>query len=276
MLIILRRIIMKTCATCAIGKEIFLIIILTLFATTTYAFDPVGIPGGWLDEGQGKIALEYSHSKLDIHADSSTELGYAAADIKDIDIDQYTANFGLGLTRDIEIFIRTGIIQADPDNSDNDDNVGGDIGKSKDSFLFGGGLKFNIYRGDKFSWGLTAQTSWNNISFGGRYFKGAGTETKTKIKMFNTQIATGPAYKLNDSLTIYGGPFFHFVNGDVEMKDKIGSSTTTYEDSILEEDSILGGFVGGQWEFYKDTLLNIECLFTDSGYGVAGGVIWKF
>lgn len=43
-----------------------------------------------------------------------------------------------------------------------------------------------------------------------------------------------------------------------------------------EEDSILGGFVGGQWEFYKDTLLNIECLFTDSGYGLAGGVIWKF
>lgn len=262
---------MKTCT-----KGLFSFIIVLSIADLAYPFDPVGVPGGWLAEGQGKIALEYSHSKLDIHADSSTELGYAAAYIRDIDIDQYTSNFGMGLTRDIEIFIRTGIIQADPDNSNNDDNVGGDIGKSKDSFSFGGGLKFNIYRGDKFSWGLTAQTSWLNIDFGGRYFKGAGTETKTKIKVFNTQIATGPAYKLNDSLTIYGGPFFHFITGDVEMKDTVGGTTTTYEDSILEQDSIIGGFVGGQWEFYKQTLLNIECLFADSGYGIAGGIIWKF
>ncbi len=257
-------------------KQVFSIIIVFLIAQTAISFDPIGIPGCDLNEDQGKISLEYTYSELDIHADSSTDLGYGSATIKNIDIEKYTVNFGWGLTDDIEIFLRTGFNLIDPDNSDNDNNVGGKIGKSKESFVFGGGLKFNIYKQEKFSWGLTTQTSWSKVGFKDKFFKAVDIETETKIDVFEIQIATGPAYELFDNVTIYGGPFFHFINGEVEMTDKQAGAKTTTKDNILNEDSIIGAFGGTQIKLTQKSFFNIEGLFNNAGWALAGGVIWMF
>jgi len=77
------------------------------------------------------------------------------------------------------------------------------------------------------------------------------------------QIAVGPTWKLNDTLSIYGGPFVHLIDGDVENAD-------------LEEDSAFGGYVGAEAALADNTSLFGEIQLTGSGWAIGAGIGWKF
>lgn len=251
-------------------KKIVVVTIgLMLLSTQALAFDLIGPPkSGFTGAGQSGVGIEYAWSKLDIEADSIPELDLLSATIKDVQIDKISTNLGLGMGEGSELFFRLGVAKAEPDKGDNVNNVAGYIGDSDECFLLGGGAKFTVIKGEYIDWGLIIQTAWTKFEFDEKSYSIAGYNVvfDTDADIFETQLAAGATWKATENIALYGGPFFHWIRGDAELKGTIdGVASRVITD--LEEDSVFGGFAGTQISIEKNTTFNIEFQVTEAGNG---------
>ena len=100
--------------------------------------------------------------------------------------------------------------------------------------------------------------------------------------MHEIQIAMGPTYELCEGISIYGGGFFHLMDGSVDLN---GSATTVgipqfrYDlDSSYDIDRVseLGGYIGACIKTTNDISCSIEYQHTDSADAIAMRVLWRF
>jgi hypothetical protein len=91
------------------------------------------------------------------------------------------------------------------------------------------------------------------------------------------QIAVGPTFQLDD-FRIYGGPFYHFVKGNIDISGEtdIGFSVVTRTSQEIREESQFGGYAGTQWHMNKNTSWYVEYQFTGDAWGIGVGAIWRF
>jgi hypothetical protein len=100
--------------------------------------------------------------------------------------------------------------------------------------------------------------------------------------MQELQIALGPTYELSKGISLYGGGFFHFMDGKLDLKG--GTSTTGipmigYDlDSSYDIDqaSELGTYIGAKIDATKNISYSIEYQHTASADAIALRLIWKF
>jgi len=249
-----------------------------LYGSTAFAFDPLGPPtAGFTGVGQTSVALEYSWSKMDLDMDGIPNLDLLSDTIENFEFNKIYTNLGLGSSDGSELFLRLGVADADPDKSDNSDNVAGYLGKSDQSFLLGGGVKFTLYKREIVKWGLLAQMSWANYDFDDRSYSIAGHNValSTDIEIFEVQFAVGPAVNVRDNIAIYGGPFLHFLNGKAEQNGTI-DGTSSEIDTDLKQDAILGAYVGIKLDITSHSDFNVEFQTTDAGYAVGGKMRYRF
>lgn len=100
-------------------------------------------------------------------------------------------------------------------------------------------------------------------------------------------IAFGPTYQLTKSISLYGGPFFHFIDGRIKGKYNESGVFAVMPTPIsfdyrsdyrydIDESSIFGGYLGAQIDVAKDISFNIEYQHTAFADALGMNLLWRF
>jgi len=211
--------------------------VLALAGSSALALAPMGPPTAGLKTGQFRVGIEYAYSDLDMELDGE--------ELDGVTSNMIFGNLGYGIMDDWEAFVRLGVANADIEDGD----FSGDYG-----FAWGLGTKVTFLKQENLNWGALFQITWMNSE-----------DEDVEIDAYDMQIAVGPTWKLSDTLSIYGGPFVHLIDG--EVSDGNGD---------LEEDSAFGGYVGAEAALAENTSLFGEFQFTGAGWAIGTGINWKF
>jgi hypothetical protein len=92
------------------------------------------------------------------------------------------------------------------------------------------------------------------------------------------QIAIGVDYLLSSRVSVYGGPFAHFISGDFDYNfTRIGDTFDTGEYSWeFNEGPTYGGYIGAQIKLYKDSFANIEYQQTSDADFMGASLLLKY
>ena len=249
-----------------------------LMCTQVLAFDLMGPTTSRLkDSGKTSIAVEYFWSSMEIDAEGISTLGLISDTINEFELNKITTKLALGMGRGSEIFFRVGVAYVAPDKNGDWGGIPDHIRSSDEVLVLGGGAKWTLYDGANFGWGLLTQVSWAEYDFDGRsYSVGAHSVSLTpEFEIVEVQIATGPTLQLNEDMTIFGGPFLYFLNGDAGFKGTIDGSPTTVS-ADLDQESLLGGYIGTEFKLGQKAVLSVEVQTTSGSYGIGGQLVWKF
>ena len=238
-----------------------------LYHPAVLAFDPMGPPTAQLKQNQFSAGAEYLWSKTDVDVDNITVGGVSLGSVTldDLKSNKVYSNFGYGMNDDWEVFLRLGA--ADTDDSSFE-------------FAIGGGTKITLSESDdgKVKWGVLAQLSWVSFDLddeSGLIGATPWSLTGQELDILDIQIAFGPEYKIKENVSIYGGPFLHFIEGDYDATATV-SGTPFGVSADIGEDSVFGGYIGAKIAAFDDTSLNIEYQLTGGGQALAVVMKWKF
>jgi hypothetical protein len=258
--------------------------VISMVYSSAYALAPMGPPKSILEQDQWSLGLEYGLSEMDIETSkgTATEAGIPDPFPKQFEIDglksnMIYANLGLGTSGSWDIYMRLGLSDA---RADIDEKLpgtaqyngsGGDFG-----FGWGIGTRATLYEQDNLYLGGLIQANWANP--GSIDIKRANdpdfTKGEAEIEYWEIQVAFGPTLEL-DSCRIYGGPFLHYINGDISLSG-ISSSQSYKAECDIEDDIQIGGYVGTEIDLQENSSLIAEVQFTGDAMGIGLGITWKF
>jgi opacity protein-like surface antigen len=274
-------------------KLLVLVVVFTLFAlagSSALALAPMGPPTAGLKTGQVRAGVEYSYSNVDLKVEDDED----TYTIKDIKVNMFTVNIGYGIMDEWEAFARFGAANAKKSNiwDEEDDEYTVDFSGDY-KFAWGLGTKFTFLKQENIDWGVLFQIGWLNTEYGdsgSEVFEEMGTyawDDTFKLSVYDMEIAVGPTWKAAEGLSIYGGPFFNLINGDLDE-----DWTETYDDGETEPEidsgtwsadvkqkAVFGGYVGAQFDLSENASVFGELQFTGGTCGAwtfATGVGWKF
>lgn len=229
-------------------RSILCIVFLLVFVGKAFALAPLGSLVPELGQDQWSLGFDYSYSDMDIEISG----GGTSATI-DVDTNMFFANLGYGLTNEWEAFVRLGVADVETGAFDGDYE-----------FAYGFGTKVNLGNYSGMDWGALFQIGW---------FEGEDTVAGVDLDFdaYEIQIAVGPTYNAGN-YKIYYGPFLHFINGDGDA-EIAGLGTGSYD---LEEESILGGFVGISTDLTSNSNLSVEYQFTNDAQAVGLRYVHRF
>jgi len=288
-----------------------------LSSSVALALDPMGPAVASLKKGQYSAGVDYSHSTMDVELNegkgswrqyqNSILIGSASGKlpsytIENMSLNKVYANIGYGIANNWEAFLRLGA--ADIDYKYRDDlwlsgqklfptgkKENGDAG-----FAIGFGTRATFYDQNDLQLGGLFQISWakSDGRQSGAYPPDAGGvypkweaphewSNSVDIEIIEIQVALGPTYQLMDGVSIYGGPFFHFIDGSVDAKYResgTGLGNTflylTKHSYDIDECAIFGGYVGLQVNAIKNASFNIEYQHTAAADALCMNLTHRF
>lgn len=263
------------------------ITVLFLTGSSALALDPMGSPTADLEHGQFKAGIEFSYSEMDLELNEGIWIefldgaffdeGYATSfTLKDFKTNRAYANFGYGVADICEVFLRVGGAGGKFGDSIWED---GERFDSNSGFSIGGGIKATFFDEGNLKLGGLFQIGWSEYS--GLLDSGYwAAPDYVEVELAEVQIAAGATYSFSDRARIYAGPFLHFAGGDLDdvysEVDVGGGQLTSYYSWNIEEDSIVGIFIGAQLDITENCSFNVELQGTGSAQAVAAGVAWRF
>jgi len=269
-----------------IVNSTFVLVAFGLGSSACFALDLMGPPASGVRQGQFHIGADYSYSQMDLELKDGIWIEYLdgvfndAGDatsfiLKDFETAKLYANLGYGIADNWDVFVRLGGTDAQFGDSIWQDQERFDSGAQ---MAIGAGVKATFYEEGNLKLGALLQVSW--AEFDGE-LKAPHWTAADSVEMDITeiQVAVGPTYRFTDRFSMYGGPFFHFVDGDLDDQlsewTEDGLLTSIYSWSV-QEDSILGAYIGAQVDLVEDCSLNIECQLTSAAEAVCLGLLWRF
>jgi len=265
------------------------------FSSTVLALSPMGPPKASLGQNQWSVGIDYGLETMDLEASSKINETImtdppAVADprkvkhkIKDLKSNIVMGRVGYGFSDNWDAFVRLGIADGDGDiDQTYADGVtekfkgyDGDFG-----FAWGFGTKATFWEDDKITWGGLFQITWLDPDDGDISLSGDTEFSGTAdIDFWEIQIALGPTWRANDKLSVYGGPFLHFLDGDLDISGKtvdMGDEIHMKTSGDIEEKSLFGGYVGASWDVRKDISCYLEGQFTGDAWGIGIGAVRRF
>jgi len=254
--------------------------------SAAFALDPLGPPTAGLRKGQFKEGIEYSYGTMDLKLNDGKWIEHldgvffdsGKADsltLKNFKTNKAYFNLGYGITDDLDVFLRLGATTATFGDSIWEDTEKFD---NHADFTVGCGIKATFYEDDNLKLGGLFQASW--AEFDGK-LNAAHWAAADFIEMSITeiQVAAGPTYKLTDRISIYGGPFLHFIVGDLddEFSEVSGESLLTSMYSWdVDESSIFGGYIGAQVDIAENSSFGIEYQHTAAADALVVRLLWRF
>jgi opacity protein-like surface antigen len=274
------------------------LMITALSNSAVLALVPMGPPKALLGQDRWDIGIEYTHQSLDLEATgdvTETDIIPGVGDftavrkvkhkINDLKSDIVMARAGYGINDSWDAFVRLGLANAKgdmeqtyPDGSPTDTFKGYD---GSFGLAWGLGTKATFWQDEQLSWGGLVQITWLDPGDGSVKLSGdPAFSGKADINnMWEVQIAGGPTWRLENNLRIYGGPFLHFVNGDLDISGTttdLGTEIHTKTSSDIKEKSQFGGYVGGQLDVDQNTSCIVEFQLTSDAWGIGIGAARKF
>jgi len=258
------------------------------------ALSPMGPPKAMLGQDQWSIGIDYANETMDLEASGTNkDIEYdpelfitpsnGEYNIKDLKSNIVLGRVSYGVSDNWDAFLRLGVADAECDIEQNYPDgaqfeyPGFDGGFG---FAWGLGTKVTIWENEKITWGGLLQMTWvkpgdSDISLSGDPNYSGNAE----VEFWEVQLAIGPTWQMNDELSIYGGPFLHFVNGDLDFSGEtvdLGSRIGMEASGDIEEKSQFGGYVGASWDANERTSCFLECQFTGDAWGIGLGAVRKF
>jgi len=276
---------------------LFIVTVMLLCASNSvvFALSPMGPPKALYGLNRWGVGIEYGAQTMDLEAvGTGSEIIADPLNVNEHiekrkhNIDNLQSNIlmvraGYGLNDNWDAFLRLGMADAKgdieqiPDNAPPYEYTGFD-----GSFGFGWGIgtRATFWQDDKISWGGLLQITWlepdeSSIGLSGEpRFSG-----DAEIDVEEVQIAVGPTWRVNDSISIYGGPFVHFIDGDLDLNFR-----GVYKDTEIllktkgdiEEESQFGGYVGTHLDMDENTSSYIECQLTNDAWSISVGAAQRF
>lgn len=260
-------------------KTVFACVFFLFVCTNVQALDFLGQPSARVKIMNSLLGFGYMKSNIDIKTDDDMgDFASAEFDIEDIDIDKYFFDLGAGGDDHTAFFFRIGAARAEPDTGDNESNFAGYIGDSDDALLLGGGVKVTLYDKDRLKWGVSAQFTKTEYDFKKSDFTLDGADYvdfDAEATFYEIMISTGPTFVVNKYVSVYGGPFLHFIRGEIEAS-ALKDTVPAYGETDITEDSIPGGFVGVEFTLGDELSFAIEGQKTNSAAAVGGSLSFRF
>jgi len=232
--------------------------IMVLICSQAFGLTLMGPPMAELEQGQKSVGFNLSYSEMDVEVSG---LGISET-LDDVESFAYLVNLSYGITDDWEAFVRLGLTDVEFEEFD---------GSSE--FAYGFGTKVTFEQKDAVTWGGLFQMTWakSDDSLTGD-IPGYGIVTADiEIDYYEIQIAVGPTYELNDTTSIYGGPFLHFIDGDFDVS--VLGVTGSLD---VEQESVFGGFVGAKFDLAENASCCVEYQITGDAQAVCAGIVWRF
>lgn len=247
------------------------IMVVGMLSSAALAVAPMGPPVATLSEGQYAVGLGYAYS------DQTVEVSGPLTGLSgDAELDSFTNNMyygciGYGISDAWNVYVALGAADAAFD-ADSGDDFDGDV-----KFGFAVGAKRTLHdNGSDTKWGTIFQYSTGESEDSvntASYASGAittSTNYKLELDWYEVQLAIGPCVQINEDISIYGGPFLDFLEGDLKVDSPSASSDKEYEIQQLWE---LGGYVGALVNLGSNATLNAEFLFTGEAWGFGVGAM---
>ena len=233
------------------------IVVLSGLCSSSLALTPLGPPRAGLKQKQQSLGFVFASSEMDLEV-SGYGMSYTATDI---DWKTYLVRAGYGLSDDCELYSLLGFSKCSTDDFN---------GSSE--FAWGFGTKFTVAKKDSVTWGglfqMLSMSSEDSATTEVPYL--GYTSASVDVQMFDIQISFGPTYT-QDGFSIYGGPFLHFVEGELDVRANGDSASVD-----IEQKSEFGGYVGAQFALAESSSLFFEYQKTDDASAIAGGLVWRF
>jgi hypothetical protein len=268
-------------------RNIWLLVFVAMVGSSAaFALDPMGPPMASLRQGQFKESVEYSQGTTDLKLNEGKWIEYldgafydsgkaTSLTLKNFKTNKVYFNLGYGITDDLDAFLRLGVTTATFGDSIWEDAEKFD---SHTEFAIGCGIKATFYEDDNLKLGGLFQASW--AEFDGKLNAAHWAAADfVEMSIMEIQVAVGPTYKLTDRISIYGGPFLHFIVGDLddEFSEVSGESLLTSKYSWdVDETSIFGGYIGAQVEIAENSSFGIEYQHTAAADALVVSLLWRF
>ena len=236
-----------------------------LYCSDVFALSPMGPPTAELSKGQYDAGVDYSYSRLCIDFDFKSGSGPMPDFTKHkVKTEMLTAQIGYGITDSWEGFFRIGGARAKSSE---------DMEKHKaDGLILGFGTKVTLLEDDRLKWGGLFQANWAWLD--GKA-SGVGWSGDMDLDIIQIQLAVGPTYQLTDRVSIYGGPFWYYLDGEKKYKEELPTPGSREKYNLINC-SDFGGYVGVHFDISENTFWNIEYQFTDDDSTIGTGIVWSF
>jgi hypothetical protein len=277
----------------------FMIVIVTNSAVL--ALTSMGPPKAMLGQDRWDIGVEYSYQSMDLEAtgtdiDIYTNSVYPETngittrkgkyEINDFKSNVILGRLGYGISDSWDAFVRLGAVDAKCDLVQTySDGARHEYQGFDGSFglAWGFGTRATFWQDGEISWGGLFQMTWlepDDSSISGTLEDNLHYTGTADIDIREIQIAIGPTWRIEDSVRIYGGPFLHYVDGDLDVSGSTTISPTERFDmkssGDLEEKSQFGGYVGANLDVDENTSCFIEYQLTDDAWAIGLGAARRF
>lgn len=263
-------------------------ILICLNGSAVFGIAPIGQPTPTLRKGWWNSSADFSMTKIDLDVKNSTTGSFFTEEtLKDYNIDLLLGKAGYGITDNWEVFVGLGAAKID-DLGGTQTSDWGDSGSAQnDIYKFDPdtgyaaqiGTKITLYEKALIKAGVTCQFTW--LGLGGTLKDDTYKDTELRysnkvdvdsdLKIF--QIAPGVSYEFLFGFSVYGGPFFQWVDGEAETDVDKGA----YEAKMdITSDSSFGGWVGLHADIDVFTSLNLEYQITGSSGTIGINLSSKF
>jgi hypothetical protein len=264
-------------------RTAMVVVVLAFLTSTVFAIGNIGPPTAELKANQWSVGGDYAYSDFDLDASkwkettSSQPTFTIPFKFEDVKTNFYYATLGYGLTDDLEIYGRLGIADIKgrtiwPPDYDWGINFDNDI-------AWGFGAKYTFFQQDKVRWGVAAQMNWIDTSWDKKEIGTEDGDIKRTLDFsaFDLLVAIGPSVDMG-GWKLYGGPFFYMLDGDFDYKETWTGDGGGWEKgkADVEEDGNFGGYIGAQIPLSEKCDFTTEVSLISSGWGVGGGIAFKF
>lgn len=265
----------------------FALMILVLGGSNVFAMDLLGPPTAGLEKGMFRGGLEYSFSSMDMDliegkgiifrvGESPVSGTVASETIKDYEVNTLYATVGYGVFENCEAFLRMGAAKATFG-----DSLWGE-GEEFDSNIdlaIGCGVKATFYEG--FDWKIGAIFQINRSELDGEIDSSSWTIPQPNFVEISTtemQLALGATYMYSRRLSIYGGPFAHFISGNfdydfIRVAENVDTGNFSWK---INDGPTFGGYIGAQIEIAENFSGNIEYQQTSNASVLGAGVMMRY
>ena len=281
-----------------IALLVVIFIVIGLTGSVVMALPPMGPPRALVGQDRWAVDVGFSHSKMDLEAfvdarEDPDGAGWLPASYAKHKIEDYTSNMLIGRLSygaydTVDVFVCLGLTDAQ-DEMTEELATGGDGNKYKGldcnhGLAWGVGARATFWQEGDIVWGGLVQVLWENPSDGdvdltptdGDPAKLSGD---VELNLQEIQVAVGPTVQL-EGFSVYGGPFLHFVTGDLDVEasgmDSFSALNRVDLSQDIREESEFGLFVGAQGEADQDTAWFVEFQITSDAWGVGIGGVRKF
>jgi len=258
-----------------------------IICSSTFAMGLMGPPSAGLKPQEFKIGVDYSHTKMDLEFNDGRYVEYfdglldvsgpqSDLKLKNIKINTVYVNLGYGVTDYFELFLRLGGTTARFSGS-NFWSTGEEFDSNTD-FAIGGGAKATFYDEGKLKIGGLIQVDWSDFDGAIRPKDWPVADDAVQFDISQIKLAVGPSYELTETVSVYGGPFFHFVRGDWEdVYNYVDGGLITSKNAWnVEEDSYFGIYIGTQMEIAENGNFMLEFQHTSAADIVGASAAVRF